>query len=95
MFINVYTYGYVNVHVYMLQCIRLYSMGELHTIRLFLPSPQAAPVPTLQCFCLHNIILRLVTISLLIIVTISLLIIVTISFLIIVTILVITSLTLS
>ena len=87
MFINVYTYVYVNVHVYMLQCIRLYSMGELHTIRLFLPSPQAAPVPTLQCFCLHNIILLLVTISLLIIVTISLLIIVTI--------LVITSLTLS
>ena len=70
MFINVYTYVYVNVHVYMLQCIRLYSMGELHTIRLFLPSPQAAPDPTLQCFCLHNIILLLVTISLLIIVTI-------------------------
>ena len=70
MFINVYTFVYVNVYGYMLQCMHLYSIGELHTMRLFLPSPQAAPVPTLQCFCLHNIILLLVTISLLIIVTI-------------------------
>ena len=61
---------YQFIHMCLKMCMHLYRMGGF-TYHAAVSSITAShPSPTSQCFCLHNIILLRVTISLLIIVTI-------------------------